>query len=94
METTDLATDLAELEAKAARAALQALTVRDLLLTVRNLRRLLRRRVRAARRKPTLKTMERWVNTGIARATDGCRVEPEGTCPHGHPSWLLKLGYI
>lgn len=21
-------------------------------------------------------------------ATDGCVVEPDGCCPHGHPSWL------
>ena len=26
--------------------------------------------------------------------TDGCRVEPDGICPHGHKSWLLELGYI
>ena len=24
----------------------------------------------------------------------GCKVEADGTCEHGHPSWLLKLGYI
>jgi len=23
-----------------------------------------------------------------------CWVEPDGTCPHGHPSWLLKMGLI
>lgn len=27
-------------------------------------------------------------------ATDGCTVEPDGVCPHGHPSWLLYLGEI
>jgi hypothetical protein len=43
---------------------------------------------------PTLATMERWSDNGIARATDGCRVEPDGTCPHGHKSWLLVLGCI
>jgi len=31
---------------------------------------------------------------GIAEATDGCTVEPDGICPHGHPSWLILLGYI
>ena len=31
----------------------------------------------------------------IAReATDGCRVEPDGICEHGQPSWLLHLGSI
>ena len=45
-------------------------------------------------REPSVKTMERWMNDGVAKATDGCRVEPDGTCPHGQPSWLLKLGLI
>ncbi len=31
---------------------------------------------------------------GIVESTDGCEVEPDGMCPHGHPSWLLELGYI
>ena len=29
-----------------------------------------------------------------ATATDGCAVEPDGICPHGHQSWLLRLGMI
>lgn len=29
-----------------------------------------------------------------AEATDGCTVEPDGTCPHGYPSWLIQLGYM
>ena len=45
-------------------------------------------------KQPTLKTLDRWADSGYARATDGCRVEPDGTCPHGHPSWLLYLGMI
>ena len=29
------------------------------------------------------------------RATDGCDgVDPDGTCCHGHPSWLLRLGLV
>jgi hypothetical protein len=28
------------------------------------------------------------------RATDGCDIEPDGTCQHGHPSWFLYLGLI
>jgi hypothetical protein len=43
---------------------------------------------------PTLKTLERWSDSGIAKATDGCRVEPDGTCEHGCQSWLLVLGFI
>ncbi|MEE8207664.1 MAG: hypothetical protein V3T88_01710 [Nitrosomonadaceae bacterium] len=43
---------------------------------------------------PTLEDMEEWMDTGIAEATDGCHVEPDGTCPHGCQSWLLELGLI
>ena len=30
----------------------------------------------------------------ICEATDGCIVEHDGTCQHGHPAWLLRLGLI
>ena len=43
---------------------------------------------------PSLATMEKWMSNGVAKATDGCRVEPDGTCSHGKPSWLLQLGLI
>ena len=43
---------------------------------------------------PGLATLERWVSNGVAKATDGCRIEPDGVCEHGHQSWLLRLGYI
>jgi len=43
---------------------------------------------------PSIATMEKWMNAGIAKATDGCKVEPDGTCSHGCKSWLLKLGLI
>ena len=46
------------------------------------------------RKRPSIATMERWLDSGVAKATDGCRVEPDGRCPHGCPSWLLVLGYI
>lgn len=26
--------------------------------------------------------------------SDGCMVEPDGTCPHGHPTWLRRAHYI
>lgn len=35
-----------------------------------------------------------WVVDGIAEATDGCPIEPDGVCEHGYPSWLLYLGLI
>lgn len=43
---------------------------------------------------PSIKTMQKWSFDGIAKATDGCKVEPDGICQHGHKSWLLVLGYI
>ena len=43
---------------------------------------------------PSIKTMERWIMDGVAKATDGCRVEPDGECQHGAKSWLIVLGYI
>ena len=46
------------------------------------------------KKQPSIKTLERYAWDGIAHATDGCKVEPDGSCPHGHVSWLLYLGYI
>jgi hypothetical protein len=34
------------------------------------------------------------MSEGGCEALDGCWVEPDGTCEHGEPSWLLRLGYI
>lgn len=42
--------------------------------------------------RPTLSQLEDWMLDGDCEATDGCRVEPDGVCPHGHPSWLIRLG--
>ncbi|WP_419603160.1 hypothetical protein [Thiolapillus sp.] len=39
-------------------------------------------------------TLMEWDNDGICEATDGCLVEPDGTCEHGCPSWLVRLGFI
>ena len=47
-----------------------------------------------ARRRPSMATMERWIDEGVAKALDGCSVEPDGTCEHGSPSWLLAMGLI
>lgn len=44
--------------------------------------------------RPDVETLEEWHFDGGCEATDGCWVEPDGMCPHGHPSWLLRLGYI
>ena len=44
---------------------------------------------------PDMETIEEWmIEDGGCEATDGCWVEPDGTCPHGHPSWFLRLGLI
>ena len=34
------------------------------------------------------------LSDGECYATDGCIIEPDGTCPHGYPSWILWLGMI
>jgi hypothetical protein len=31
---------------------------------------------------------------GVVKAQDGCRVEPDGHCEHGSPSWLLVIGIV
>ena len=43
---------------------------------------------------PSEEQIEEWVFDSVCEATDGCTVEPDGICPHGHPSWLLALGLI
>jgi hypothetical protein len=44
---------------------------------------------------PSVATLERWDSEGYCKAVGcGCRVEPDGTCHHGHPSWLRALGWI
>jgi len=43
---------------------------------------------------PSIKTLEKWEYNGICKTPDGCKVEPDGECSHGYPSWLLILGYI
>lgn len=44
--------------------------------------------------RPGMDDLEYWMFDGVCEATDGCIVEPDGTCPHGHVSWLLYLGVI
>lgn len=44
---------------------------------------------------PSLETIEEWMwEDGGCEATDGCWIEVDGTCMHGHPSWLLRLGLV
>jgi len=43
---------------------------------------------------PSEDELEEMVYDSVCDATDGCSVEPDGKCSHGHPSWLRKLGLI
>lgn len=43
---------------------------------------------------PSIEELMEWEKGGYCLATDGCKVEPDGVCPHGHNSWLLELGMI
>jgi hypothetical protein len=44
---------------------------------------------------PTDEDIESWImDMEDTEATDGCAVEPDGTCPHGYPSWLRYMGII
>lgn len=43
---------------------------------------------------PTREDIEEWFMDGVCEAVDGCRVEPDGHCPHGAPSWMVILGLI
>lgn len=43
---------------------------------------------------PTIATLERWSNDGVAMTPDGQRIEPDGTAANGAPSWLLLVGVI
>ena len=44
---------------------------------------------------PDLETIEEWMWEDYGcEATDGCWVEIDARCPHGHPSWLLRMGLV
>jgi hypothetical protein len=43
---------------------------------------------------PSEEQLTIWTLDSVVEATDGCRVEPDGVCPHGYPSWLIQLGLI
>ena len=44
--------------------------------------------------RPSLEELQRQLEEDGCEATDGCFVEPDGTCDHGQPSWLLAIGLI
>ena len=41
---------------------------------------------------PSIDTMTGWSDRAGCEATDGCWVETDGWCEHGHVSWLIYLG--
>lgn len=43
---------------------------------------------------PSLDQLERWTFDSVCESTDGCTVEPDGQCQHGHVSWLRYMGYV
>ena len=43
---------------------------------------------------PTMRTIERWNDTGVAKTVTGKRTECDGYGPDGSPSWMLALGMI
>ena len=46
-------------------------------------------------RHPSLEELQRQVEEdGGCEAINGCFVEPDGSCEHQQPSWLLALGLI
>lgn len=44
--------------------------------------------------RPSMSTLEKWSNDGVARSVAGQRVEPDGWDSRGTPSWLLVLGFV
>ena len=44
--------------------------------------------------KPDIETLREWSDRGGCEATDGCWVEPDGSCEHGAISWMRYLGMI
>lgn len=44
--------------------------------------------------RPSGEELHEMAMDSVATATDGCDVEPDGECEHGHPSWLVRLGLI
>lgn len=43
---------------------------------------------------PEVAQLEEWMSDAGCQATDGCWVEPDGKCEHGHSSWMLHMGLI
>jgi hypothetical protein len=46
------------------------------------------------KRPPDINTLIRWDNDGVSKTPDGCKVDSDGYCKHGYPSWTLIEGLI
>jgi hypothetical protein len=45
-------------------------------------------------KEPTIEQLIAWEANGMCEATDGCVVEPDGTCEHGAISWMRVMEFI
>jgi len=45
-------------------------------------------------KRPSFATLERRLDSGVDTTPCGCRVELDGTCHHGVPSWMSIIGVI
>ena len=45
-------------------------------------------------KEPSVMTMEKWNDEGVAKSMLGKRVEPDGYDSEGSPSWMLVMGLI
>ena len=43
---------------------------------------------------PETLLLHEWAWMGVVDALDGCRVEPDGYCEHGTPSWLVAVAFL
>jgi hypothetical protein len=53
-----------------------------------------KKRVEPTTPTPDVEQLMEWDADGGCEATDGCWVEPDGECEHGHLSWLRYMGMI
>ena len=47
-----------------------------------------------SKKKPSLSTLAKWDWDGYSKTPDGCKVEVDGYCCHGFPSWSLICGLV
>jgi len=46
------------------------------------------------KKEPSITTMEKWANDGIAKTIIGTKIEPDGYDNKGMPSWFIVVGII